>query len=174
MKKEYNEEYVERAIVMCKKLAWKFAKGNYDLYEEYLSEAYIGLTKALNTYDESLGVQFSTYCGTCARNEILMFIRNNKNKQIKLMYENVDYTMSLIISDVNIEDEIVYKDLYIKTMDYIENNFKEMKRNVILYKMKHPEYSCRKIGEHFGCSHSYIVRILVQAEEKVRCFIYNK
>ena len=64
MKREYNEEYVERAIDMCKKLAWKFARGNYDLFEEYLSEAYIGATKALNTYDENSGIQFSTYCKT--------------------------------------------------------------------------------------------------------------
>jgi RNA polymerase sigma factor (sigma-70 family) len=174
MKREYNEEYVERAIDMCKKLAWKFARGNYDLFEEYLSEAYIGATKALNTYDENSGIQFSTYCGTCARNEILMFIRSTKDKQLKLLYENDDYSMNLILSDVNIEDEIIYKDLYNKTMDYIENNFKEKKRDIIFYRMKHPKYSCRKIGEHFGCSHAYINRILLQSEEKVRYFIYKK
>jgi hypothetical protein len=82
--------------------------------------------------------------------------------------------MNLILSDVNIEDEIIYKDLYNKTMDYIENNFKEKKRNIIFYRMKHPKYSCRKIGEHFGCSHAYINRILLQSEEKVRYFIYKK
>ena len=174
MKKEYNEEYVERAVEMCKKLAWKFARGNYDLFEEYLSEAYIGATKALNTYDEELGVQFSTYCGTCARNEILVFIRNVKNKQLNLLYENDDYTINLILSDVNVEDEIIYKELYNKTMDYIENNFKEKKKAIILYKMKHPKYSCKKIAEHFGCSRSYISRVLSQSEEKVRYFIYKK
>lgn len=175
MERKYNEEYVEISVDVCKKLAWRFAKGNYELYEEYLSEAYIGATNALITYDENKDAQFSTYCWTCVKREILQLIRRARNKSLKLIYETEDCEIfNLILSDVNIEDEIIYKELYNKTMDYINNNFTNRQKEIIYFKMKHPNYNDRMISEHFDCTRAYINKILKQSREKVKYFIYKK
>lgn len=43
--------------------------------EDFFQEGCIGLMKALDKFDPAKGVKFSTFAGTCIRNEILMYIR---------------------------------------------------------------------------------------------------
>ena len=48
-------------------------------YDELVSIAMVGYAKALNAYDTERQVKFSTYAINCIKNEILFFLRKEKN-----------------------------------------------------------------------------------------------
>lgn len=48
-------------------------------YDELVSIAMVGYAKALNAYDTERNVKFSTYSINCIKNEILFFLRKERN-----------------------------------------------------------------------------------------------
>ena len=49
--------------------------------EDIISEGMVGLVKAANKFDPDKGVKFSTFAGSCIRNEMLMYLRK-LNRQV--------------------------------------------------------------------------------------------
>lgn len=77
-------------------------------FDDLISIGTIGLIKAVENYDLSRDIEFSTYAGKCIRNEIYMMIRNYKKKSgnntIVSLY---DITSNKDMSeDTTIEDSI--------------------------------------------------------------------
>ena len=54
-----------------------FSNINID-YEELESVGYVGLAKALNSFDKKKGIRFSTFAINCIMNEVLFFLRKEK------------------------------------------------------------------------------------------------
>lgn len=60
---------------------------NYPQREDILQEGFLGLHKAVKTYDKNRGIKFSSYAVRCIDNSIKMFLRhNNKN----ITYTDID------------------------------------------------------------------------------------
>lgn len=176
MNKKYTEEQVQIAVNLCKKLAWKFARGNFDRYEEFLSVAYLGATKALVTYDDSKNVQFTTYCAKCANNEIFASFRYTKKEKMVKYFDDclVEYKDAdnisfedTIVSNDNVEDAVMYKEMTKIISEYIDNNFSGIKKEIIKTKMNNNKLTQGEIAEIHNCSRSYVGRILSQAKTKV-------
>lgn len=55
--------------------------------EEFLSVAFLGLTKAANTFDPEREIKFSTYAAVCIKKEILFFLRKQKKKSRDISFE---------------------------------------------------------------------------------------
>lgn len=55
--------------------------------EEFLSVAFLGLTKAASTFDPKRQIKFSTYASVCMKKEILFFLRNQKKKSRDISFE---------------------------------------------------------------------------------------
>ena len=99
----------------------KFKTVNYDK-KELVSIGIMGLIKAVDTYDISKKVEFSTYAMKCIDNEILIFLRKLKKDQIidsleQTIYET-DKGLEIKLKDIlqsdsdlvkNIEEQEIYK-----------------------------------------------------------------
>ena len=82
---EKNESLVHSLLQNC----FKGDTKNLN-YEDLRQEGYIGLIKAIRTFDESKGVKFGYYATICTRNEIREYIMRNRYNGLKVA-KNVQY-----------------------------------------------------------------------------------
>lgn len=76
---EKNESLVHSLLQNCFKNDTKNLN-----YEDLRQEGYIGLIKAIRTFDESKGVKFGYYATICIRNEIREYIMRNRYNGLKV------------------------------------------------------------------------------------------
>ncbi len=72
--------------------------------EDLISIGTIGLIKAMNTFSPQKNIKLATYASRCIENEILMHLRNNKNRRTEVSIDeplNVDWDGNeLLLSDI--------------------------------------------------------------------------
>lgn len=90
--------------------------------EDIRQEAYVGLIKAINTYEEGWNCKFNTYAYTCIRNEVSKYYNKEKNsKRIgKYQIDRLDKPIlieekkatqgDLVASKTNIEEYLLFKE----------------------------------------------------------------
>lgn len=66
---EFDPKLVENGLMLCKKKCSIKARGDNELYDDYMTLAYVALTKALKTFDTEKA-KWSTYLYKCIDNEI--------------------------------------------------------------------------------------------------------
>lgn len=126
--KEYKEGNIEardKLIIhnyklILKQVLNKFGDTPYEK-EDLISIGVIGLIKAIDTFDITKNIAFSTYATRCINNEIFMYIRKEKKylKDIKLedtisLNDNDEVKLEYLIADKNSDfNENYYeKELY--------------------------------------------------------------
>lgn len=140
--------------------------------DDLLSVGTIGLIKAVDSFDCTKSVQFSTYAARCINNEILMLIRSNKKHKnvvsLNSLTTNCDEDKDLELIDVlsTDDDEIftqVENNLIVqKIKDIIKTKLDEREQAVV--KMRYG-IDCKRamtqkeVAEALGISRSYISRI---------------
>lgn len=76
-----NDQEREKIILdnlwIVQYLAKKYSNGKQNLYEELKSVGNIGLVKAVDNFDDSMGTTFSTYATLLVQGEIRHFLRDN-------------------------------------------------------------------------------------------------
>ena len=178
---KYNEKLVEKAIYVAEQASWKYAgRQNYDLYEEYLTIANIGATKALQTFDPSKGYEFSTYCGVCVLNELRMESRRKDQLQYYYLEEELFDNSELngynrlVDKEENVEEEAMYNILLDSLFNDIDEILNPKEKSVFEILYNHPEYTCKKIGEILGHSGSYISRLEIRVKKAIKAYIREK
>ncbi|MCK8825098.1 sigma-70 family RNA polymerase sigma factor [Fuchsiella alkaliacetigena] len=135
--------------------------------------------KAIDTYDPSKQVKLATYASKCIENEILMYLRQNKNvKQEVLLQDPIgadkegnELTLidvlgteaNLVSAEVelNLDQEKLYEKME-KLTD------RERKVIIFRYGLKDArEYTQREIADKLGISRSYVSRIEKKALKKL-------
>lgn len=110
----------------------KFRSVDYD-NEELVSVGCLGLVKAVDTYDISKGIEFSTYAGRCIINEINYFLRSlKKNSKVS----NFDDVISVDKdgNDLKLEDVIPSKiDI---ERDYMESEYSRLELDLLKQSME--------------------------------------
>lgn len=112
--------------------------------EELYDLGLIGLTKAINTYNNDKGIRFSTYAYTCIQNEIKQELRKENgikrkannctislNKEINCANDNIEL-QDLIQSNTNIEEEYEKKET-IKELYININKLNKREKKLICY-----------------------------------------
>ncbi len=120
--------------------------------DDLLQEGYIGLIKAIKSYDETRGVSFSTFANLCIKRQIITAIKSstsNKNQKLN----------SSIIGDkeVNLEDLVQYvkpstkffspedillgKELIELLNNHLSGNLTEIETKVFFYICKQYKYN---------------------------------
>ncbi|MDO5569348.1 MAG: sigma-70 family RNA polymerase sigma factor [bacterium] len=99
--------------------------------EDLLSYGLIGLIRAVDTFDITKNIKFSTYATRCIKNEIGSFLRKQKNhleiynfdEDIYCDDENDSFSLKHILPDKSIDfvTEIENRDFYIFIKDLINN-----------------------------------------------------
>lgn len=142
--------------------------------DDIIQEGYIGLWKAIKTYDDSHS-SFSTYAIKCIYNNILMYIRDNLSK----LHDNIlslDYlysgekeeTEGDLYNYVKVEEEYIKLKIDLLYKPFIKTLSK--KEQMILY-YNFLGYTQTKIGEKLNCSQKTICMYLSNIRKKLKKYL---
>ena len=91
-------------------------------YDELVSIAMVGYAKALNAYDTERNVKFSTYAINCIKNEILFFLRKERN------HMKNSFSMNTVLSTDKNGNSLSMEE----TVSNLDNDEKSLEQDVLL------------------------------------------
>ncbi len=186
LKKSFNgdnkakDKLIEHNLRLVVFLAKKYENTGYDI-EDLVSIGSIGLIKGINTYKIDKNIKLATYASRCISNEILMFLRKNKNKKSEISFEDaLNYDAEgneLHLEDILGTDcDIVIKEFEEKmNKDELEKeinslNKREKQIMILRYGLNNTkEYTQKEVAEMLGISQSYISRIEKKVIRRLKC-----
>lgn len=147
--KQERNQYAEEHFNLVYHVAKSFFVSE-SLREELHGAGFVGLTKALNTYDKELKVaKFSTYACTCITNEILQFLRHeNKKEKFEMLsiehsyydnetgstFESDDYHEKFFVTEDHTLENMIAKEELEEAISIVDT-FKPQMAKVV--KMRH-------------------------------------
>lgn len=145
-------------------------------YYEMFSVGELGLIKAALTYDKSKKIKFATYAVICIQNEILMFLKKEKNRAKEVSLElpvirneqGNEITIGEIIpsSETYFTEKIEDKEIVEQYINIILNLLKSRERLLMLYKISGMRQ--RNIAEKLDISQCHVSRLHRSLENKVK------
>lgn len=171
---------IEEHLGLARKIASEFSKNincKYT-YDELESQAFLGLVKAANRFEEERGVKFSTYAVPVIRGEILRMYRDDKwynskrgcpheilSLNVKMSSEEKqEEILTLLKDDTDYERETVDNLLIKELSSRLKDDEKEI---IFLYfynGLRQPQ-----IAEIIGLTQATISRKIRNALKKMRC-----
>lgn len=161
---------IEHNLRLVVFLAKKFDSTGYDL-EDLVSIGSLGLIKGIMTYKPDKNIKLATYASRCITNEILMYLRKNKNRKGEVSFEDaLNYDAEgneLHLEDIMgtepdvVHDEIETKLSKIKLQECLKDLPDRDKEIMTLrYGLNNTqEYTQKEVADMLGISQSYISRI---------------
>ena len=161
---------IEHNLRLVAHIVRKYYLSN-DNSEDLISIGTIGLIKAVDSFKIENGARFATYAAKCIQNEILMFFRREKKKNMEVsINETIDTDrdgnpltyMDIIKTDDTIADDIDAKIKIEKAMYAINNFLDEREKKVIELRyglMGDRGLTQKETAEKMNISRSYVSRI---------------
>ncbi|MEG0237596.1 sigma-70 family RNA polymerase sigma factor [Cetobacterium sp.] len=123
--------------------------GNID---DLLQEGYIGLMKAIKSYDEARGVSFSTFANICIKRQIITAIKSstsNRNEKLnssivgdkEVNLEDLTQYRKPSVKFFSPEDILLGKELIELLNSYLSENLTELEMKVFFYMCKQYKYN---------------------------------
>jgi RNA polymerase sporulation-specific sigma factor len=153
---------------------------SYEYTDELLSVGSLGLIKAVDSFEPSVGTRFATYGAKCVQNEILMFFRGNKkrsaevsiNDQIDVDKDGNPLTYLDIISVPETIDNDLDMKIHIERLrDLVDGILLPREKQIIILRYGLKGYqprTQREVAAYLGISRSYVSRIEKKALEKMK------
>lgn len=139
-------------------------------FDDLFQVGCIGLIKAVRSFDISKGFAFATFATPVIRNEILMYLRRERNR-IKtsslnkiINDENMYEVGDLIESNFSLDDEIVCRDL-LKHLNIGLGKLNARDRKIVIWYISGHKQD--DIAKKIGVSQAQISRIIRGFREKV-------
>ena len=158
------EKYSEK--IMQKSLTFKNLNGleSDDLYQEGM----IGFVAAVYSFDERLGVQFSTYANTIAVRKMLSAIRkaNNKSNIPLQYYVSLEDEEDLLSHLPTPEETVMFNEELDLINNFIENNLSKSEKKVFRLNVAGLSYS--EIAEILECDEKFVDNALQRIRRKLR------
>ena len=146
---------------------------------ELVSIGILGLVKAVDTYDASKKIEFSTYAARCIDNEILMFIRRLKKEKCvdsldrPISGDEEDKAIKLedvIKSDEDIQTSYEGKEIYAQIRKIVYS-LPERERKIIMLSFGFYDgrvYKQKEIADKLNISRSYASRLIAKIVKKIK------
>ncbi len=176
---EARNVLIEHNLRLVVFLAKKFDSTGYDL-EDLVSIGSLGLIKGIMTYKVDKNIKLATYASRCITNEILMYIRKNKNRKGEVSFEDaLNYDSEgneLHLEDIMgtepdvVHDEIESKLARTALLECLEE-FPERDREIMTMRyglFNTEEYTQKEVADILGISQSYISRIEKKVIKKLK------
>ena len=165
-----KEVLIEHNLRLVVFLAKKYESTGYDI-EDLVSIGSIGLIKGINTYKIDKNIKLATYASRCIANEILMFIRKNKNRKGEISLEDaLNYDSEgneLHLEDImGTDEDLVVKEfesneersVLQREIERLEPRDKEIM--IMRYGLYNTDsYTQKEVADKLNISQSYISRI---------------
>lgn len=178
-----NIEFIEKIFYYYKNL---ILKNNHNFFikgaelDDLLQEGYVGLIKALKSYNESKNASFKTFANLCIRRQIITAMKtqnSSKYKNIHLAitendYSKIEEVMIYNVSYKNIfdpEDTLLGKELAKQLSIFLENNLSVLEKKVFYYLNK--EYSYLEIANVTNETPKKIDNTIQRIRKKVLKFV---
>ena len=146
--------------------------------EDLFQVGTVGLIKAVEAFDESRKVSFSSFAYTCINNEILIYFRKQKNKSINHSYNLVSYNAhmneengngtfeDLLFYEPDFDQKLIFEELY-----HNVNNLSSIEKELIvsyygLYDT--PPIKQVALSKKFHMSQANVSRVIRRAIKKIR------
>jgi len=155
----------------------RFKSVEYDK-KDLVSIGNIGLMKAIETFDKSRNLEFSTYATRCIENEILMFLRKlKKDRNVDSLNMPIGYSKDgdkLKIEDTLSDNTDIVKEYLDKEMHLIirqiVNNLPEFDREIIMlyfgfYNDK--TYTQKEIADILSISQKHVSTLIRKIVERL-------
>ena len=165
-----REKLIEHNLRLVVFLAKKYENTKVDL-EDLVSIGTIGLIKGVNTYKLDKNIKLATYASRCIDNEILMYLRKNKNRRKEVSFEDsLSYDAEgneLHLEDIlGTDSDIVTKGLEHETekqlLEQEINKLNKRDKEIMILRyglFNHEEMTQKDVANLLGISQSYISRI---------------
>ena len=137
----------------------------YITNQDVIQNGYVGLIKAVDSFDESTGNTFSTYAARCVFNEIAMGLRRQNKYAKDILLQTVLAKSDKRDEPLTIEDILIYEDDY--TSMYIQEFVQcldEREATVLKYLMDGKTQAY--ISNQLGMTRSNICRIVKKMRSK--------
>lgn len=138
-------------------------------FEEIVSCAYLGLTKAALTYDSSKGIKFSTYAGRVMTNEILQCERREgKHNKVVILSMETPVADGITIEDTILDPKDYYGDVEnrVAVMEGA-GSLTAIEKKLLEIKTRNPEITQEELSATLGFTQSYVSRLLKSARTKL-------
>lgn len=175
---------VHNIRLVLERVIRRFGNSIYDK-KELTSVGLIGLIKAFDTYDISKNVKFNTYAVRCIDNEILMFIKKEKN-QSNNSFEDVfcidkdgkefSNAEKLFDERIDLVSDYERKESIIETRKLVNSLQGREKEIILLYFgfYNDRQYTQKEIADKYHISKSYVSKVLNDTLKKLRSRLENK
>lgn len=179
-----NDKYVKTKLaehnirLVIHEVMTKFNETNYDK-KDLVAVGNIGLVKAINTYDLSKNVEFTTYATKCIDNEILIYIRKNKKDQQvesinQIVYNTADGNEfkieDVLGADTIVEEEYIKQESYRiirKIINQLPSREKEITCLYFGFYNNKVHYQ-QEIADKFSISRAYVSIIIKKVLKKIK------
>lgn len=178
---EYREKIIINYMDLVPYIVVKKLKLERD--DDYIEEGYVGLIKAVDTYNYEKNIKFTTYAAVCIQNQIKMFLRKtNKHKNIcsinEIVGESEDGKIVTLEDTLYDEDYDILNDYFSKqtrkentekiNQIFLMLNIKELKAIKLYYGFDGEPKEQQEIASILGVSQSYVSRLIRNVPDKVK------
>lgn len=137
----------------------------YITNQDVIQNGYVGLIKAVDSFDESTGNTFSTYAARCIFNEIAMGLRRQNKYEKDISLNTVLAKSDKRDDPLTIEDILMYEDDY--TPIYIQEFVRCLdEREIVILKYLLDGDSQVEVSNQLGMTRSNICRIVKKMRSK--------
>ena len=149
-------------------------------YDDLVQNAYIGLINAARTFNPDKGFAFSTYATMCIRNEICLYLRNEKkrpsiislDKPINVEGDEDGATLGDILFDSSpTPDEISAAADELRRLAKAIKGLPKVERTAVILSYGlggNEKASQQAIAERLGGSQPNVSRILIRAKKRIK------
>lgn len=144
---------------------------------DLMQEGMIGLSKAINDYQEQKNIKFVTFANTCIERQILTFVRSITRDKHKLLNSSLSMDTTInssgrplkdVVSDdknVNPEDLFIENELATELDKEISNKLSDQEREVFILRMK--GFSYKEISILLNITPKSVERTIARAKNKI-------
>ena len=173
-----RQTLIEHNLRLVVYIARRFENTGVNL-EDLISIGTIGLIKAVDSFDPSVGSRFATYAGKCLTNEILMYFRSQRRYSNEVsLSETIDIDKDgnpltwgdIIATEDTIADDLDLKIRSAKAIDIINSALTPRERKIITLRYGlngDAPITQRETAERLKISRSYVSRIEAAALAKL-------
>ena len=150
--------------------------------EDLISIGTIGLIKAINTFNPDRCIKLATYASRCIENEILMYLRRNRNTRMEVSIDeplNVDWDGNeLLLSDIlGTDEDVIYRDMEQEVEHKLLNRaickLSDRERTIVELRFglnggDGEEKTQKEVADLLGISQSYISRLEKKIMKRLR------
>lgn len=171
-------EALEKVTEDYKGLVYKaahlfFLKGGD--FNDLLQEGFIGLIKAIRTFNENRNASFSTFANICIRGQIITAIKQSNSDKYKILNlnnepeEEIDFKIKNNLSSP--ENILLGKELTELLRFYLSNNLSFLEKQVFIYLCK--EYTYIEIAKILNESPKKIDNTIQRIKKKIKQYLAN-